>query len=215
MALVDHWPLFGLRIATPRLELFVPTDAELEELLVVAAAGIHDPATMPFTTPWTDAESPAFERGALQYWWRNRVEFAPERWDLNFAVRRDGQVIGTQGLAAADFPTVRRAESGSWLGLAHQGQGFGKEMRRAVLHFAFECLGAEEVTSAAYTDNPASQAVSLAVGYEPNGSVRTKRRSSVGEQALFRITRQRWLETRTDIAIEVQGIDRCADMFGL
>lgn len=215
MALADHWPLFSLRISTPRLELFVPTDDDLEEVLQVAAGGIHDPATMPFTTPWTDAESPAFERSALQYWWGNRVGFRPDHWDLNFAVRHQGTVIGTQGVKAVEFPVVRTAETGSWLGLHHQGQGLGKEMRRAVLHFAFESLGAHEITSGAYIDNPASQAVSRAVGYEDNGHGRSKRRDGVGEQVRFRITRERWLATRTDMPIEVDGFAACADMFGL
>ena len=38
--------------------------------------------------------------------------------------------------ARVDFPTLRAAESGSWLGLAYQGRGFGKEMRAAIVEFA-------------------------------------------------------------------------------
>ena len=30
--LIDHWPLLGLRLITPRLELRLPSDAELSEL---------------------------------------------------------------------------------------------------------------------------------------------------------------------------------------
>ncbi len=39
------WPLFGLRTQSDQLELRLPTDDELLELLVLARAGIHgDPA---------------------------------------------------------------------------------------------------------------------------------------------------------------------------
>ena len=45
-----YWPLFDLRVTTPRLEIRLPTDDELYQLLEVADAGVHDPATI----AWTD-----------------------------------------------------------------------------------------------------------------------------------------------------------------
>lgn len=37
------WPLYGLRIRTPRLELRLPDDALLSDLASVAADGVHAP----------------------------------------------------------------------------------------------------------------------------------------------------------------------------
>jgi hypothetical protein len=51
-----YWPFFGLRITTTRLELRYPDDELAVALADVAAQGVHDPSTMPFTVPWTDAE---------------------------------------------------------------------------------------------------------------------------------------------------------------
>ena len=219
MSLDQFWPLFGLRIRTPRLPLRPPTDADAAELLTVAKAGIHDPSTMPFGVPWTDSSSPEFERNGLQYGWRCRADFGPQRWVLGLAVVHEGQLIGVQELSATDFPLVRSAETGSWLGLRHQGLGFGKEMRRAVLHFAFECLEAEAVVSVAFADNPASQRVSLATGYEPNGTQFVERRGSRAEQLRFVITRQRWLAvrepSRSSSEFEVTGFEACRSLFGL
>jgi len=48
----------------------------------------------------------------------------------------------------------------------------GTEMRAAVLHLAFDGLGAREAHSASFEDNPASQRVSLANGYQSNGGDR-------------------------------------------
>jgi len=47
--IADHWPLYGLRLRTPRLELRLPDLADLSAMGDVAAAGVHDAAVMPFT----------------------------------------------------------------------------------------------------------------------------------------------------------------------
>jgi len=57
--------------------------------------------------------------------------------------------------------------TGSWLGMRHQGKGFGTEMRAAILMLAFDHLGAKTARSSAFTDNPRSLAVSRRLGYEP------------------------------------------------
>ena len=54
---------------------------------------------------------------------------------------------------------MRSVATGSWLGLRHQGHGIGKEMRAAVLHFAFAGLGAIEALSGAWDDNKPSLGV--------------------------------------------------------
>jgi RimJ/RimL family protein N-acetyltransferase len=55
-------------------------------------------------------------------------------------------------------------------------------MRQVMCALAFDHLGFEEITSAAFADNPASLAVSRKVGYRPNGVRRLQRRE--GELAL-------------------------------
>ena len=52
--LTDVWPLFGLVLRTPRLELRVPSLEQLAALAELADEGVHDPAAMPFLVPWTD-----------------------------------------------------------------------------------------------------------------------------------------------------------------
>ncbi len=197
------------------MELRTPTDDDLAELVEVVLDGIHNPQTMPFTTEWTDAASPELERGALRYWWGCRATFSATRWDLPLAVVSEGTIVGVQALAASDFPTLRTAETGSWLGIAHQGKGIGKEMRRAIVHFGFEYLGAMAITSAAMMDNPASQGVSLATGYEPNGTDVVNRRGLRTEQVRYVLTRQRWSDHRSDTDIRVEGFESCKGMFGL
>ena len=46
------WPLFDLRIRTPRVEIRLPTDEDLVALAHVAKRGVHDANSMPFLKAW-------------------------------------------------------------------------------------------------------------------------------------------------------------------
>lgn len=64
----DHWPLFDLEVRTPHLTLRYLDDDLTAELVAVAARGVHDPATTPFSIPWTDLPSPQMEREAMRFY---------------------------------------------------------------------------------------------------------------------------------------------------
>ncbi len=211
------WPLLGLRITVPSrsIELRIPDDDDLAELVTLAAKGIHPPEMMPFAVPWTDLESPAFERAALQYHWSVRVACSPSKWDLGFIVIVDGRIVGTQSLHTVDFPALKTAETGSWLGREHQGQGLGKLMRSVVVQFAFQHLGAERITSGAFADNLASHRVSIATGYEPNGTTVLMRRGKAAGNQKFLLNRQRWAAVSPKTELNVQGLEPCRDLLGL
>lgn len=51
---VAHWPLYALRLRTPRLELGLPVLEELDALVQLSTEGVHDPSWTPFAVPWTD-----------------------------------------------------------------------------------------------------------------------------------------------------------------
>lgn len=181
MELADIFPPLGLRITCGDLTLAGITDELLPRLGEIAAAGIHEPETMPFAVPWTDVPSEELPARLAAYHWSVRAAFAPDAWALELAVLWRGEVVGIQGLAARDFEVCRSASTGSWLGLAHQGGGIGTLMRQVVCAFAFDHLDAVEVTSSAFADNTASRRVSTKVGYRPNGSSWRERRP--GERA--------------------------------
>jgi RimJ/RimL family protein N-acetyltransferase len=212
--MTDWWPLFDLRLRTPQLELRLPSDADLEALASLAAAGVHDPGVMPFAFPWTDV--PAAERGrsVLQYHWSQRAEWKPERWSLDLAIVRDGTVVGTQGVGAHDFSVIREVHTGSWLGQAFQGQGIGTEMRAAVLHLAFAGLGAEHARSEAFMDNPASLRVSRKLGYVDDGIELHARQGTAATTQRLRLNRATWAATRT-VPVTIEGLEPCLPLFGL
>lgn len=206
------WPLAGLVVRTPRLELRYPDDADLVTLAELSDH-IHDEGTMPFTTPWSTR--PAAERhpDLLRFHWGQRAAVQPERWSLGLATVVDGSVVGTQEVSAEGFAVRRTVSTGSWLARSAQGRGLGTEMRAAVLHLAFAGLGALRAETSAYADNVASQRVSERLGYLPDGEEvdalgderRTARR--------YALTRERWEERRRR-DIEVQGLDPCRPLLG-
>ena len=117
---MDPWPLFGLRM-TPTVTLRYSDDDDVQALATLARHGVHDPATMPFTYPWTDVPSPQQERASAQWYWRQRATWTVDHWNLPFSVVVNGTVVGQQGAMADHFPTLREVATGSWLGLAYQG----------------------------------------------------------------------------------------------
>lgn len=208
------WPVAALRVTEGNLEMRFADDDLLLKLADLAARGVHAPDVMPFPVPWTRGDPAAVRRGLLAYHWGARAALSPDAWNLELAVLVDGEPVGVQSLFAKEFGVRRTVESGSWLGLAHQGRGLGTRMRRAVVHLAFEGLGASEVTSTAFVDNPASQRVSEKVGYEPNGRDLTSRSTGRAEMQRFRLTRAAWLATeRPDVRLE--GIDGARRQLGL
>lgn len=205
--------LFALRVRSPRVELRAPTDDDLAALLEVARAGVHDPAVMPFAVAWTDLQGDAFDEGFWAYYRDARASWSPARWNLPLAVVVEGAPVGVQSLGAVDFASRRMVDTGSWLGLAHQGRGFGAEMRAAVLHLAFEGLGALAAETGALEGNAASQRVTERLGYAPHGERVVSPRGAPVRERRFRLEREAWIRLRRS-DIELIGLDGCAGLFG-
>jgi len=210
----DPWPLRQLVLRTPRLELRPDDDAGLAELVEVAYQGVHPPEVMPFEVPWTDADPRYLGRGTLQYHWRTRAELGPEKWSLHFLVRLDGRVIGVQSLTGAEFGMTREVSTGSWIGMRYQRQGYGTEMRAAVLGLAFDHLSAHTARSAAFPDNAASLAVSRRLGYREDGSQTLAVRGEKVVETRLLVTREDFQVHRPGWALEVTGLDPCIGLLG-
>ncbi|MHA7277355.1 GNAT family N-acetyltransferase [Arthrobacter sp. Hz1] len=199
----DVWPLFGLRILTPRLELNPVRDDQLPGLIDAVLAGIHDPSEMPFTVPWTDAPREVLIRETLKHQWRQRCSVLPDHWTLNFAITYQGRVIGMQDLSAEDLSLRRTVQTGSWLTRSKHGDGLGKEMRAAVLMFAFDYLGAHWAVSEAAAWNTSSLAVSRSLGYTDNGvSVSVPRPGECQELQHVRLSAAGFIRPGWSIAVE-------------
>lgn len=190
LTLEDVFPPFALRISCGPLELRVLRDDDLPDLVELVRGGIEDPELpMPFLMDWhqlpfAPGSPDGFPTTSLRWWWTQRATFAPDEWRLALVVRRDGELVGMQDLHAKDFPQRRSIMTGSWLGRVHQGVGTGTLMRRLVVGFAFDELGAEECESGYIVGNHASAAVSRKVGYADNGRRRIVQQTQQGKVAV-------------------------------
>ncbi|WP_017591665.1 GNAT family N-acetyltransferase [Nocardiopsis potens] len=212
---LSPYPPLNVRVHTPRLSLMGATDELLERLLPVVRKGVATGPPWPFDDPMS-----LYEDGREREWswlrsvWRGRGRVGPDLWRLYFVVVVDGEPVGMQDLTGADFALYGTVSTFSWLDPDLRGGGLGKEMRQAVLHLAFDGLGAREAGSDAFFDNHASNGVSQALGYAPNGVTWDTRRGEPAQIRQWRLTRERWAGRRRD-DIELVAVRECLPVLGI
>lgn len=202
-------PLSALRVRTPRLELRLPTEAELIELYEVAAAGIHPPDEMPFAFAWTDHLT---LESFLAHHHSSREHWTPESWTLDLGTWVEGVLAGVQGIGATAFAENGTIGTGSWLGRRFQRLGVGTEMRGAVIELAFRELGATAVTSSAFEASTASRRVSEKLGYRVVGQDTLSPRGVPLPHLQLRLEREQW--RRAPFRVDIDGIEGCLPLFG-
>lgn len=118
-------------------------------------------------------------------------------------------------LEAVDFDVLREVKTGSWVGLRHQGKGYGAAARTALLHLAFDELGAVAALTEVFRDNAASQGVSRKLGYVPDGISRDNLDGEPVISDRLRLTRESWARTE-HAQVTVEGLsDECRAIFGV
>ena len=213
--LAEHWPLFGLAVRTPRLELRYPDDEDLVALSV-QATDIQEPGGLqPFSFAWHHGPEDEVRQRLLQYHWARRGDWSPTAWNLGLVTVVDGEVVGTQGVHPIHpYPATRTVATGSWLNRAHQRRGIGTEMRQAVLHLAFAGLGAVRAETGAIEGNAASLAVTTKLGYRANGDGINVDGDERRRELRFVMDRADWEPHRRD-DVELVGLEPCLPLFGL
>ena len=211
------YPPLDMRIVTPRLQLHGASDDLLEQLAPLVRAGKADDDPQPYDDPFWAYETDPEKR--VNLWlrgvWRGRGTVRPGGvWRLQFVVMIDGEPVGVQDLIGDDFDDFGTVETHSWLSSDVRGRGIGTETRSAILHLAFDGLGAKEAHSEANVSNRGSNGVSERLGYERNG---TAWATCAGEPCLgqrWKLTRESWVAGRRD-DIVMSGVAECRSVLGL
>ncbi|VXC01181.1 GNAT family N-acetyltransferase [Arthrobacter sp. 9V] len=212
-SLAEVWPPFGLTLNTPRLTLRPVLDEDIASAVAAARSGIHQPGKSPFSMPWAELPDDELAPNMAQWYWRCRANFTKESWTLLLGVWNDDEFLGVQDIGAKNFSTLKTVSTGSWLKQAAQGRGIGKEMRAAVVSFAFDYLGAEVAESEAAIWNQQSLGVSTSLGYETNGIFRHAWGEKVEEVQGVRLTPATF--KRPDWPLKVQGNEELKTYLGL
>lgn len=211
--LEEIWPPYGLVVEAGDLRMTALREADVPEVLDVVAGGIHDPSWTPFLFPWTDAPAEEMPANYLRFYASTLTRTVDGDVSLELVVRRNGQVIGMQGMNGPDVAGARRLETGSWLGLPFQGQGLGTRMRRMMCALAFDGLGLDAVTSSAWEDNAASRRVSEKVGYLETGRGQAERRGVPTGEVFFELRPEGFV--RGDEPVRITGAEELRRFLGL
>lgn len=213
-SLADVWPPFELMLSTPRLVLRPIRDSDIPAAVNAALSGIHPLGRMPFSNPWTEATPEDLPANTARHIWRTRAEATPENWSLQFGVWHGDDFIGCQDIGAKQFERLKAVSTGSWLRQDFQGQGLGKEMRSAVVTYAFDWLHAEIAESEAAVWNSSSLGVSRSLGYEANGIFRQSwKPDEMTEVQYLRLTPENF--KRPSWALRVDGHTAAAQYLGI
>ncbi len=208
------WPLYGLALMTPRLELRLPTETDLVDLAAVLRDGIQEPGNPPFHEAWLYEPSPQVERGLLRSFFGSLATWNADDWNLQFAVYFDGKPIGMQHVFSRSFAVTRCFGSSCWLGLPYQRQGLGTEMGHAILALGFDGLGALEAYAGAWADNVASIRVMEKLDYVPNGQYVMPHGGTARQDQRMRLTRESWLDTERP-PVRITGLEACRPLLGI
>lgn len=159
-------------------------------------------ADLPFITRWINqpemraflAVRTPYSQSAEAEWLKSIMHQPVPPREIVFAValKETGELIGAIGLHLIDWIN-RRATTGSYIGdKEHRGKGFGKEMKLAVLEYAFETLDLQKIKSEANADNLASIACLKSCGYVQEGIRRSEMfiNGRRVDSVLFGITRE-------------------------
>ncbi|MFC4465238.1 GNAT family N-acetyltransferase [Streptomyces xiangluensis] len=212
--MLRNWPISGLRIATPDVELRWPSMDDLDALADRAGEGVHDPAYMPFFSEWSDGDPEVVARRVLQRHWRALGSWRPEDWTLYLAVVHQDTVVGSQSIGAKDFARTQEVQLTSWLGYGFHGKGLGTHARAALLHLAFEGLGAEHAVVVVRQDNEPSQGVCRKFGFVRDGTQINAVRGQAVVSDRYRLDRQSW-SAHLSPTVTISGLEPGLALFGL
>ena len=213
-SLTDAWPLFGLRLRTERLELRLPTDDELVELLDLARAGIHPPGEMPFGVAWSTIPSPAFERGFLQHHWRMRATWSPDGLEPQPPDRPRRRARSARRRSA------RRTSPSTGRWRPDRGSAASSRAAGSARRCARRCSALPSTASgrASRRPRPSSTTRRRTRSRAPSATPRTasaawRPRASRATTQNFRMTDELW-RARPRPPLAIEGLDACRDMFG-
>ncbi len=209
-----HWPLFDLRIRTPRLELRLPRDDDLYALIDAFQSGVHDPATMPFLVPWTDTPSPRREREALQWWWSQRAGWKPEAWNLTLCCVVDGRSSACRTSTPTTSPPAGWSPPARGWRSPTRGKASARRCALRCCTWPSSVWERRAPRPGPSTTTQPSLAVTRALGYQPNGDMVKMRRGVPHTCLEFVMDRDGFDRIRRD-DIVIEHLEPALPMFGL
>lgn len=195
---------FGLRISAGDITLRLFRDTDLPAYADLISSPLFADEKADHVFDWWAKDPEARLRNSQQFLWTARAGITPESWTLTLGVFEGDRLVGSQDVSARDFASLRVVDSGSYLRLEDQGRGIGTLMRRMMLEFAFDHLGAVRAESGAIVGNHRSLAVSRHCGYHLDGRAVTMNGEARVELQRVAVTPETFI--RPDVDVRVEGL---------
>ncbi|MBT4375750.1 GNAT family N-acetyltransferase [archaeon] len=158
-----------VKLETERLILRKPKLSDAEEIF--EGIGNKDVSRRLSSVPYPYKKSDA-------EWWLKRsikrwMEKEQKNYDFIIILKSERKIIGSLGIHDVDRDNGV-CSTGSWLNKNYWRKGYMTEAKIALNEFAFNKLKIRRMETGAFTDNKASNATQLAVGYKYEGCRRKK-----------------------------------------
>lgn len=182
-----------------RLELRKPVAADRDAL------GVLRDRSRGQWTPWearSAAQPPESGRA-----WADRMVAAPEGRDfVRLAVVRhaDATIVGLVTLGQIVLGPARSAFASWWIGLGHEGRGYGREAVGLLLDHAFRDLGLNRVEANIRTGNERSRRLAARLGLVHEATLRGRIPSVVNPDAAK--DAEIWTATRAGVGPATQHV---------
>jgi RimJ/RimL family protein N-acetyltransferase len=167
-------------LETERLELRRPTLADVKAIARLADDRRVAQNTTRIPFPYSQSDAEAFVHSV-----------AAQPRDTTFLITRLGDPLGVASIGAGRNGLP---ELGYWLGVPYWDQGYATEAARAMIDYAFEAFGYDELRAGARVVNPASRRVLEKCGFQWTG-VELRKVLSLGSSTpvdRFRLDRGVW-----------------------
>ena len=190
--------------------------ADLESYARLVSDGLFAPGEVPTIGPWYDPDDLVTSgRRLVGYHLSRWANLTSNDWALDFGIYVDQVLIGRQVMETEEFLRTGAVTTGSFLTPKERGHGYGKQARAAILHLAFDVLGAQLATTAALPNNGASRGVSIALGYSEVGLKTVMNGGRPYEVERFRLERDRWEKSDLPWPVATVGADPLKRLLGI
>ncbi len=194
-----------MKLETKRLTLRKHRKSDWEDL--VEGIGNYDVAKMLTTVPF-----PYTKKNAEEY-----IQKRAKKWkerpvtDYVFVIelKSEKKVIGSIGLHKVNF-FHGVGTTGSWINKKYWRNGYVTEAKIAINDFAFNKLKLRRIESGAFSDNKASNAVQIKMGYKFEGvkksNVKCMTTGKIHSENIYGLMKKEWLKKRPGLVKKINNI---------
>lgn len=187
-----------MELKTKRLILRKPKESDWKD--IVEGIGDFEVSKWLLKVPYPYAKKDAtsFIKRKISKW----KEKTPDDYLFFIELKSEKKVIGAIGIHKIDYFS-KIGETGSWINKKYWRNGYMSEAKIAVNNFAFNTLKLRRLDSPVFTDNIASNATQLKMGYKLEGMKRkagiSKASGKIHDENIYGLLKEDWIKAKQQL----------------